>query len=32
MAGTLLAALPIMMIFILAGRRIATSIQFTGVK
>jgi multiple sugar transport system permease protein len=32
MAGTLLAALPIMLIFILAGRRIATSIQFTGVK
>jgi multiple sugar transport system permease protein len=32
MAGTLLAALPIMLIFIVAGRRIATSIQFTGVK
>lgn len=32
MAGTLLAALPIMLIFIFAGRRIATSIQFTGVK
>lgn len=32
MAGTILAALPIMLIFIFAGRRIATSIQFTGVK
>lgn len=32
MAGTILAALPIMLIFIVAGRRIATSIQFTGVK
>lgn len=32
MAGTLLAALPIMLIFVFAGRRIATSIQFTGVK
>lgn len=32
MAGTLLAALPIMLIFVFFGRRIATSIQFTGVK
>lgn len=32
MAGTILAALPIMLIFVFAGRRIATSIQFTGVK
>jgi multiple sugar transport system permease protein len=32
MGGTLLAALPIMLIFVFFGRRIATSIQFTGVK
>ena len=32
MAGTLLAGLPIFLIFLLLGRRISESIQFTGVK
>lgn len=32
MAGTLLAAIPIIVIFLFLGRRIATSLQFTGVK
>ncbi len=32
MAGTLLAALPIVFIFLFLGRRIASSLQFTGVK
>lgn len=32
MAGTLLAALPIMIIFLFLGRRIASSLQFTGIK
>jgi multiple sugar transport system permease protein len=32
MAGTLLAALPIMVIFLFMGRRLATSLQFTGIK
>ena len=32
MAGTLLAALPIVIIFLFLGRRIASSLQFTGVK
>ncbi len=32
MAGTLLAALPIVIIFLLLGRRIASSLHFTGVK
>jgi ABC-type glycerol-3-phosphate transport system permease component len=32
MAGTLLASLPIFVIFIVLGRRLADSIQFTGVK
>ena len=32
MAGTLLAAVPIVIIFMFLGRRIAASLQFTGVK
>lgn len=32
MAGTLLASIPIMVIFLFFGRRLAASIQFTGVK
>lgn len=32
MAGTLLTALPIMVIFLLLGRRLTTSLQFTGIK
>ncbi len=32
MAGTLLAAVPIVVIFLFLGRRLATSLQFTGVK
>lgn len=32
MAGTLLASIPIMIIFIFLGRRLSESIQFTGVK
>ncbi len=32
MAGTLLAGVPIFFIFLLLGRRISESIQFTGVK
>jgi multiple sugar transport system permease protein len=32
MAGTLLATVPIIFIFLLLGRRIANSLQFTGVK
>ncbi len=32
MAGTLLASVPIMVIFIFMGRRLSESIQFTGVK
>lgn len=32
MAGTVLAAIPIIIIYLLLGRRIASSLQFTGIK
>lgn len=32
MAGTILAAVPILFIFAFMGRRLATSLQFTGIK
>ena len=32
MAGTILASLPIMAIFLLLGKRISRSLQFTGIK
>lgn len=32
MAGTVLAAIPIVIIYLLLGRRIAASLQFTGIK
>jgi len=32
MAGTILAALPVMVIFILVGKRLANSLTFTGIK
>lgn len=32
MAGTLLAALPVLLIFIVFGRRLVDSIQFSGIK
>jgi len=32
MAGTLLASLPVMVIFLLLGKRISRSLQFTGIK
>jgi multiple sugar transport system permease protein len=32
MSGTLLAALPVILIFVIFGKRLVDSIQFSGIK